>query len=89
MPWTAASRLLFLFVVEGTLGFLLDGGAIQAFDKYVGKEETSATNHRYHSEDTARNSPWANRYYIWIPSFFHRDLTLLTTIMARGWAKAK
>ena len=29
------------FVVEGAFALLLDGGAIQAFDKYVGKEETS------------------------------------------------
>ena len=64
------------------MGFLLDGGAIQAFEKYVGKEETPSTNHHYHSADAAYNSPWAYRHHIGILSFFHRNLTLLTTTIA-------
>ena len=75
-----ACTSLFL-AVERTFVFLLDGGAIHAFDKCVGIGETCSANHRYHSKDTAHNPPRAYRYHIWIPAFTHRDLPFLTTIM--------
>jgi len=68
-------RLFFLLLgVKISLGFLLDGRAVHAFDKYVGINEPPGANHHDYPAYATPNPARAWQYHVLIRRFFHCDL---------------
>ena len=63
-----------VFVVELTLGSLLNGGEIHAFDKGVGESHAAGARADNHAQDVPRGSAAAARYGECIRRFFHLNL---------------